>query len=463
MNLKDNLLLSDDVGYFFHDGFSFSNDAMLKVALRHIAIRRAQDDIEKIKPITFHYSSFNYGNNIAVHIDAYKNHTENIFIFDRSSLPQQTSPLQEGWEELRYEKYPILEFLSKAAPTSIYINKELEKVIVFVAKLNEKWVSSFSSSLFRILTWLFPDTQPDDDELILFKAISERNLDSLEKLSNDVCKTIDFAKEKRQRETEHFKKDLHGWGSGAYYSMVQNLENGAGNTRQSISVKTSELAKLIETLNEQTMQLNALRNSPPPNSDDVFEFFDMHRQLTTLKVEKDYDGKHLFYLINEKIEYYDVDEFVKQFKNKHSDLNKAKFSSEFLEIVYGLFALGKGSVKTRCVFKLTGISQLYPEMHWKYGDTKILPHPHLDMGACLGRNSSAIVAYLANSNWSQAVLQSIVATKNINFRDTHVVMKMMRWLNSKLNSKSKLIVSDKGIEMSLSEFHAYLKELTNNG
>jgi len=456
VELRDNYLISSDANHFFGADFNYSGDIILKTVLRYIAIRRSEGDLKNLNPIKVYRNSFSASYDIAKFFEAYSQKGNNIILLTGSDLPEKGT-LPEGWIELPEGKYPVCKYLSEVSPTTILVNEQYKEVFVFALKQTDAWTKKFTSSLFRILLWLYPADKLDDDDKTLFKAVDKNDAEALLGLIDKFREITDFRKER-------LRQELYGWGAGLYKVRVSDLTNTVERLRSNLKTHRDNVHNTLNELAAQTMQLTALKNAPAITDESLFEFFDQHKQLSIQSVQKDNRGCSLYYMINETIEYFDQDEFNEYYENPDSYFYNDDYTDELYTLLLGLFGKEKGRLKARCVFMLTNFTSLAPQRNWSYEDgRRLLPHPHLDSHGCLGGNETPILEYLANGEWEQAIGQTIAAAKNINFGDSTVVNHMMSWLQKNLSTTEKLIVADNDIEMTIQEFLAYLKEDETNG
>ena len=96
-------------------------------------------------------------------------------------------------------------------------------------------------------------------------------------------------------------------------------------------------------------------------------------------------------------------------------------------------------------------------MHQELSRDDVLPHPHIYFYHCAGGNDQYYSKYADSGEWQLAIEQAIGATKNLNFGDSTVVGRMIRWLDSHRNVRCiKLADSDKIV--SVNEFLKILNE-----
>jgi hypothetical protein len=453
VDLTNNYLISTDAQYFFENDFNYSGDPILKTALRYLAIRRCDGKFENLKPIRVHRNSFATSYSVAKYIETYSKQSENIYLLQGSAL-FENADLPEGWMELPEDKHPVCKYLSETSPTAIYINEQLKQAFVFVTKQTEAWTKKFASILFRVLPWLFPKNKPEGDEVEFFKAIADGNGEKVVELIEKVQVLLDFRKDR-------LRKQLSGWSLGLHEAQIQEATRKVDHTRQSIHSHRQNLSTLSTDLAMQINILTALRNTPPPTDDLLYEFFDSHKQLTVLSTNRDNYGNQLQYQITETIQFYDQDEFLSYINDTNSYFYNNDYSDELYALMKGLFGDEKGHVRARCVFKLSNFTSLVPIRNFNFNDNfRIMPHPHLDTQTCLGGNEQPILEYMAKGEWDLAIQQTIAAAKNINFGDETVVVSMMRWLENSRSSQHKLVIADNGNEMTIQEFLAYIKEDT---
>ena len=456
MEQRENYLSSNDAYSFFQEGFSFSGDHIFKLVLRYFAVKRCKGEIERLAPLSVHYTSFSSSNSVENYISHLASSGYNISLYYGTNLPNIKDTLPDGWKELPSNKYPVVQFLTEAAPTSVYINEELEKALIFVTRKSDTWNKRLTLSLCRILTWLYPDGKLDNDEKDLLKAIDKNDSDTFYKIIDATANLVDFRKARA-------RKELSGWGLSCYESKVSELTASAANHRRQIDILRENFSRELRNLEMCTMNLTALKSTPPEDNNELYEFFACRKHLSIQQVQKGQRNILTFQIV-ETLEHYDKDEFVDCYKRENSylspDNRNSSLAKEVYEIMHKVFAEERGKIRIGCVFALTDFTQLQPQLNLNYAPNT-MPHPHITNHTCLGSNSLPIQDYLRMGNWELALEQALAASKNINFGDSGVVGNWMRMLHDQLDTDSKFIIADNGTEMTPREFLAYVKEDTN--
>lgn len=434
---------------------NFLETNILEATLRFIALKHCDGDIEKISPLIVANGSFDgyTSGNEYVNIDI----KSNISIYIGRNSVEPLTITREGWIALDKPPFPVSLFLSKISSTTVFVNKELKRAIIFVKRATPNWLDALSSSLFRILEWIYEDdTKISDEEKALFKAIHEQNLQLVTELMDKAAEKIDF-----KGYTE--KKMLYGWTTGMRQAQINSLEAESQRVKKDIVDYEKAVAEKYDKLAILCENINALSNLPEGEDEEFYKFFKRHSQLSIYRVDvnRNNGGKMLFYQILDTLEFYDVDEFDRMYNNKTSILYTNTHSSDELrEFFYNIFKLEKGRIRVNSIFKLQNLSSITPAQGIDVETTpNSIRHPHLYHFGCLGGNQTYIQNYMAEGNWDLAIEQTIAATKNINFGDTTVFGKFICDIRDRFSDK--IVAVDGKEDMSPYEFLEYVRTSEN--
>lgn len=458
MDINTRLTNSDANTFFGVDGYSFPlGSTVLEAALRYIAIVHCPGDIEKVERIKIEHTTFSVGTRGNDFASAFETSRDDILIAESRSGADLPYIDKDGWIALDTPPYPVAPFLSKASATTVFLNNEFKKVILFVKKATDKWIDEFCSSLFRILPWIYTDEyRLTEGELALFKAAHERDCDKFVEIVNAICAQYDFR-------AMSYKRILLGWNKGLRQQQIAALLVQSQSTRTKIESQENALADLYNSLGAILQNIDALERATRGDDDDsLYKFFNTHKQLGVYQTSPlGSGGKVLYYSVCETIEYFDEDAFKRVYDNPSSSMSR-NATSEVKEIFYAIFAQNKGKFRVESMFRLDNLSSLRAvrgQRTGSYGATH-LPHPHLYHHACLGGNGSEINRYMADGDWDMAVEQTISATKNLNFGDATVIGEFTSDVRN--NMDCKCIIADNGTEMTPREFLNYIRTAENN-
>lgn len=448
-------LTSPDANTYFGTDRLFCDSRTLETVLRYAAIKSSGGDVEKAQLIPVVCSRFDYGadGNRYVNFNG-----EDDFGADRELLiltpPRKDYELptvsKEGWTSLDAPPYPVAALLTaKSSETHIYINTTLKKAVIFVRTVTPKWCELLAACLIRVLPWRFAG---DNDDLELTRAISKDDAVKYTTIVDKCVAGFDF-------KSASARRCLLGWANGYKADRIRYYNNKMSETMAAVRTEESRIANLLNTYSEYNTALTALV-SQPEDANEFYNFFNEHKQLSIYKVETrsggSGGGKTLYYNVVDTIEYYDEDEFDRQFKNCNSPIGGTDANTK--AILKGLFKDRKGVVRVQAVFALTNLSSLQASSGLKAYDkgTTCLPHPHLVHYGCLGGNGTYINSFMAKGDWDLAIEQSIAAVKNLNMSDVTVVNAFISDLKS--YSDSKCILIEDGRALTPNEFLAYLKQ-----
>ena len=459
MDYINTLLTNSDANAFFgveSHSFPFGS-TVLEATLRYVAVVHCPENIEKVKLIKVQSSTFNpgaRGNDFAASM---METSHNILIVESRNGAELPYIDKEGWIALDTPPYPVAPFLSKASATAVFLNRDAQKVILFVKRVTERWIDEFCSSLFRVLPWIYTeDYRLTEGELALFKSAHDKDSPKFTKVVNELAQKYDF-------KSMMMARTLIGWNNHFREAQLRTLEKKCEEVRNNILRQESTVASLYMDLDALLFNLNAMMNQPADTDDRLFNFFKTHKQLGVYRVQNSSNGKTLFYTVTDTIEYYDEDEFVRVRDNPNSYFNTSPCGAEVREVFNAIFALNKGKFRAEAIFTLNNLSSLSAQRLQRSGgyDATHLPHPHLYHHACLGGNEGAINRYMRDGDWDLAIEQSIAATKNVAFGDSTVVSKMLRDVASCFES-CRCIIADNGTEMTPREFLNYIRTAENN-
>lgn len=360
------------------------------------------------------------------------------------------SNIPDGWTSLSGNPYPVSTFLSRISDTSIYINEELKKSLIFVKTPTDNWIYALSSALFRVMPWLFPKELDEEDEL-LFRSISSRDFDKVKEVFDNFVEKYDFEDIIRQK--------IKGWENNSIARQIEDLRSSYNNIMNEIRDYNVRLEERYTNLDRINNSLKGLNLIPTEEATQVYDYFKKNPSLKIISVSTN----NIEFSINETIEYYDEEEFKRIFSNRYSVLGTGNLSDRLRKIFWALFAENKGKVKVDSVFRLTNLSGLTPLRGRRAGNTiNTMPHPHLFYHACLGGNESYIRKYLQSGDWDMALTQAISATKNINFGDTTVLREFVNDFGTRMNDNRHKVIRVENTDMTLQEFYQYITQEEEN-
>ena len=416
-------------------------DRNIEAVLRYIALKDADDNIEKINninPVVLLYDEYKTGNDYA----AQTNSELMILITKGCAKPFEIS--SDGWTSLDKAPYPVAPFLSKFSDTKIYINPSAKKAIVAVKTATTRWKTAFCSSIFRILPWRFEKIT--DEDLNLFRSINENDTEKFVEIINNLVSRFDFEKAR-------IRKLLYGWGDRGVTTLIANEKRKYEQTLEQLRDLEISISECLNKIDSHKVRIAELESRPDSDKNEVSDFFISHKALGVYECSKG-TNNILRYFVLETIEYYDVDEFKRAYNNHRSCVGEA--SNDIRQILYSIFAENKGKFRVESRFELVNLSSLKAMR----GTTErfsgeYLPHPHLAHYACLGENGNYINKYMQDGDWDLAIEQSISATKNINFGDATVVSSFISDLRNRWRT-CKCIIADNDVAMTPEEFYNYI-------
>lgn len=459
MDYVNTLITNSDANTFFgveSHSFPFGS-TVLEATLRYIAVVHCPEQIEKVKLIKVQSSTFNVGARGNEYANSILESSNDILIAESRNGAELPYIDKEGWVALDTPPFPVSAFLSKASATSVFLNKDAKKVVLFVKRVTERWIDEFCASLFRILSWIYTeDHAPTEKEVALFRAIHDKDSAKFTSIINEICEKYDF-------KSMILARTLIGWNSHFREAQIRTLENKCDEARRQITAQEETITALYSNLDSLLFNLNSMLNQPADNNEALYNFFKSHKQLGIYRVTTANSGKSLYYTIVDTIEYYDEDEFKRVRDTANSYYNTNSAGADVREIFNAVFAENKGRFRVESMFVLNNLSSLNVSSHQRSGnyDATHLPHPHLVNHGCLGGNRTPIMQYMNSGDWDLAIEQTIAATKNVNFGDSTVVNGMMRDVRNNFDT-CRCIIADNGAEMTPREFLNYIRTTAGN-
>ena len=329
----------------------------------------------------------------------------------------------DGWKALDEAPYPISRYLSQFVKTRVFVNEAKKRVVAAVERTaTAKWVQGFISTFPRMLTWYFT-SELSAEEQAFFKAISVNNKDISEaEAANIFVEYINRAAAKLDFRDISLHKHLDGYAKEIRETQLSSFNSDIRSIQNTIRRHQNELGDLYNRLSNSQRMLKALEDSPEESSTELFDFFSSHKCLDVVYAR----GDNIKFGITETLEFYDEDEFKSVYERKSSYMHTVASSDEIPRVMNAIFAEHKGVFVTNAVFSLG--SMRYISMHEELSRDDVLPHPHIYFFRCSGGNDQYYSKYADSGEWQLAIEQAIGATKNLNFGDSTVVGKMIRWL-----------------------------------
>lgn len=450
MDYVNTIITSPDANGFFGNFSFFLESKTLEATLRYIAlIQNKEEDIEKIKLIkTVHYSNvYKSGNEYAEEDDGGE-----LVVITVGSNPMLSID-KDGWVSLDTPPYPVAGFLSKCSESRVYVNQAKKRTVIIVKTATEKWVEALCSSLFRILPWRWDNRIPENEEREFFKSFITKDGNKFREIINKVCEPYDF-------KSMTTRRTLLGWGDAYRKQQIKKFQSDIERSYGKIRDLETSISAEYNTLAGYQMNLSALENVAPDDDDRLYKFFQTHKQLGVYRVDQcSSGGKTLYYSVVDTIEYYDKEQYIRAYNNRNSFLyTNSACTEELREIIHAIFGQEKGKIRAESMFKLNNLSSIEAISHTRtdlYGETH-LPHPHLYNAACLGSNRGYIEKYMRDGDWDLAIEQTIAATKNVNWGDLGIMLRMISDIGNRMDS-CKLIIADNGEAMTPREFLNYVR------
>ena len=402
---------------------SVNGDYSITALLRAIIIERTEWSLEslvKASNVLVHKVSSDRDVTNAFDADEYA-----IIICETRNGYFPSKITYDGWKALDDAPYPISRYLSQFAKTRVFVSESKKRVVAAVDRqATAKWIQGFISTFPRMLTWYFA-SELTAEEQSFFKTISVNNKDvsALEAEDafvdyvNSAARKLDFRSLTLHKYLDDFSKEVKE-------SQMNEYRRNLTSVRNSIRTYQNELESLYRRLSQDQNVLKSLEEAPEEASTELFDFFNSHKCLDLMYTR----GDTIKFGITDTLEFYDEDEFKRIYKRSGSYIHSSSSGEDIPRIMYAIFAEHKGFFVTNAVFSLS--SMRYISMHAELSQDDALPHPHIYFFQCSGGNDQYYSKYADSGEWQLAIEQAIAATKNLNFGDSTVVGKMIRWLDT---------------------------------
>lgn len=354
----------------------------------------------------------------------------------------------EGYIELNTASNPINQYLSAFTKTRVLINEQQKRTLIIAGQINNEWGRKMLSTFPKIMPWIFTESIPED-EMKLLKALSDNDFDTINSLVEAKYNEFDFR-------TILFHKEFDGYENSYIENQKEILQSRLRDNYDSYRAYQEHLSQILLQIKENNIEYDALCKLDLDTSNNFANFLINHKNIVYAKKRRD---NTIYYVVDETIEYYDVDKFENYYNNSRCGFMTT--ANEITKkVLKGLFIDCVGKLSVYSEFQLNNLTSIDPLRAGtiesvRYDDH--FAHPHLGEYVCLGGNRNQINDYLSKGDWDMAIEQTIAATKNLNFGDSTVMCRLVERLN--MNSTRKGIIADNGKRMSPKEFAKYVETL----
>lgn len=318
--------------------------------------------------------------------------------------------------------FPVNQYLSQFGRTKIYLSEAQKRLVAFVdGRATNVWIQALESVMCRLMPWYYPaDLTREEQNFYRSIAVDNKAVAPAEKIEifvqyvNEIAGKIDFRDFK-------LHKLLDGIADKARQTRISSLTNVVADLRETINRLMRDLSRQYETLDENLLELNALEQTEPKSDNAMFTFFSNHKQVNLLEV---YDTALRFGVVD-TLEFYDEEEFARLLGNHRSFLYE--FSDSVRKGLKAIFSDHKGVLKVNAVFDLHNFKLVEPRQDDSFVN-EAMPNPHIYFYGCSGGNGQYYSQYANSGDWDLGIEQAISATKNLNWGDSTVCRRMIRWL-----------------------------------
>ena len=372
-------------------------------------------------------------------VDYWLNNSEypmSIIYYDGDYDQLKLSPSND-WITYDTAPFYLNRYLSQYQRSKVYTNANKQHVFAIVEnRPTHVWTQAFESMLWGILPWYYPSKS--DETIAFFKSLSVRNDDPEGEEAKKVV--IRYANEA----ASHFDFRLL-----RLHKMFDNIGNRIRDVqvkkhRGNIEYVMDHIDTLVQQLESEYTQLNTLRtilnaleSKPDDISDEVYKFFESHKNIHVDSVDD--SSTIIRYTVTDTLEYYDEDELERLFSNTNGWAYRGYESH--LKYLRALFLEKRGIVRVSASFKLTNMSLVAP-LKGEFNASDAMPNMHIYAFGCSGGNGQYYTKYAKSGDWDLGVEQSISATKNWNIGDSAVGRQMFSWLVDPSGTTPCIYVSD---------------------
>ena len=417
-------LVSDDANEVFGGCLPIDNDWSIDALVRAIVLKYGNFDIENHTAVEVGRKRARSRTDMELVLNNTYG-TEALTIVECLNCFDENADGGSEWKtEFTFggKPFPVNQYLSQFSRTKIYLSEKQKRLVAFVdRRATNIWVQALESVMCRLMPWYYPADLPEEEQKF-YKSIAvdnkavtpEEKVEIFVRYVNEVAEKINFRDLK-------LHKLLDGIADRARQSRITFLSNTVTETRNSINRWMRELSQQYEALDAYLRELNALENAEPESNNAMFTFFSAHKQVHLLNV---YDNS-LRFGVDDTLEFYDEDEFMRLLKNTRSFLYN--YNERTRKGLKAIFADRKGVLRVTAVFDLQQFKLVYP----RQGDsfvTDSMPNPHIYFYGCSGGNGQYYSQYANSGDWDLGIEQAISATKNLSWGDSAVCNRMIQWL-----------------------------------
>ena len=447
MEYRGNKIFDDCANEYFGDDYRDStycnSSTALRAVIRYISLMHFKGE----NPFRVNVSqiSRNSGNDVASTCEP---NTLNIYV-NRNKDDALLTIDAEGWVALDKVPYPVSAFLSniQGYTAKAYVNNDIKTAVVFVNKSSVRWFELLTTTLPKLLTWLYPDDvyKIDKTEFELYQVLHDGN-------EARFTEIIDAAYDACGVKNLWVKKKLHGWNNIGVEARITLCQQKVREYNNNIESYERQIASWLDSKSQYNQELNALMMSKHDDNDNFAHFFETHKQLEFVSIYRGSSNSSLIFTVCDTLEYYAEDELKRMLDNQNSYLN-VNGTPFALKVVKALFIDKKAKMRTRACFTMNGISSLSSTKDNanldSYNDT--LRHPHLGNFDCLGANEPHIRRAMEKNDWEIALEQCIAATKNIAWGDSTVGKRFLSHIDSYRDKRC--IITDDGRQLTIQQFY----------
>lgn len=340
---------------------------------------------------------------------------------------------------------------------SFYVREDdLAALVVCLEPDLKKW-HMLQGFFFRLFRTLFVARPLTDAEKHLLMSLSGSSLTAYASAAKQLADRRDLNLLKLRSELKEVRRFTYKRAIDSATNLLQQLDNELA----SLNRRYEQAMKDIEMATIRLEGAKALAEKQD-DSDELFEYFRDNDQIAKITV----DGSVIEIVIKTYLDLYDPDLYrdlaasgnIFRFNDgrseeEHKLLMDAIFGVEpaFRIRMCGYYRLNmNGTVSSQSGYKYDCIPECRDHM----------PNPHLQRHECLGSYQPEIQSCLRAGNVVGAVEQCIASCMSVNLGETSMTFGPM--IHYLFNSNKAFLHRDDGVDMTVTEAIAYLKEKEHN-
>lgn len=436
------LLTSDTANRFFRNicGDHFQSDVSFLATLRALVAPRISEE----DSITLCFTSSNYRadqlNGVPVK-ECVRSITRNMdlessgrfYVHSFRSSQEDNVASMTAVEAAFSDVYPgfcrlekITAFFKKSFPVACYVNPEHKNVVIFVDGLDIRRLHYLQMAILPVLPWYFsPDAGISEDEMELIQSLKERTSEKYESCISKIASKYDFR-------TMRIKDMLSG-----FEHRFEEIE--CQRIRERIAIIDSEITNLNDRIGSQYNDRNNCcirllgleqKIAQADESSEIMEYFLCNPKLYLDRVT----NSEMTFCVADRMSYFDKDMAERILENRNSYVYAAGGGSisgeKMAKLIRAIFIDEILNIKFCAAynFDLNGNVRALSGFAFPEEYANFMPNTHINQFSCMGGYERTINTLLRDNNYIGAIEQCIASCKSLNWGDSTVMDRFMRFL-----------------------------------